>query len=76
MSRGGDGVRYLVLLVLVTGLAGCNPYLAATTVVSQTYDAATDLRSASTQESDLQIEVQLKAALLASPVRGTSGIDA
>jgi osmotically-inducible protein OsmY len=62
--------------MLVAGLAGCNPYLAATTVVSQTYDAATDLRSASTQEADIQIEVQIKAALLASPVKGTSGIDA
>lgn len=68
-------MRHLTALVLITGLAGCNPYLAATSVVSQTYDAATDLRSVSTQESDLQIEVQLKAALLASPVRGTSGID-
>ena len=62
--------------MLVACLAGCNPYLAATSVVSETYDAATSLRSASTQEADIQIEVQLKAALLASPVKGTSGIDA
>jgi hypothetical protein len=43
MSRGGDGATSRSLLV--AGLAGCNP-TAATTVVSQTYDAATDLRSA------------------------------
>jgi osmotically-inducible protein OsmY len=61
--------------VLIAVLAGCNPYLAATTAVSDTYDAATDLRAVSTQESDTLIEVQLKAALLASPVKGTSGID-
>jgi len=56
-------------------LTGCNPYLAATSAVTGTYDAATDLRSLSTQESDAQAEVQIKAALLASPVKGTSGID-
>ena len=56
-------------------LAGCNPYLAATSAVTETYDAATDLRSLSTQETDTQAELQIKAALLASPVKGTSGIE-
>jgi osmotically-inducible protein OsmY len=68
-------MRQLVGVLLVAGLAGCNPYLAATSVVHETYGVATDLRSLSTQESDTQAEIQLKAALLASPVRGTSGID-
>jgi osmotically-inducible protein OsmY len=68
-------MRRLVLLALLGGLAGCNPYIAATTVVRETYGTATDLRSVSTQESDTKIEAQLKAALLASPVKGTSGID-
>jgi len=68
-------MRQLLCAMLVAGLAGCNPYLAATSVVHETYGVATDLRSLSTQETDTQAEIQLKAALLASPVRGTSGID-
>jgi osmotically-inducible protein OsmY len=56
-------------------LAGCNPYVAAVSAVNETYGAATDLRSLSTQETDTQAELQLKAALLASPVKGTSAID-
>lgn len=64
-----------VAIVLGLVLAGCNPYLAATSAVTETYDAATDIRSLSTQESDTQAELQIKAALLASPVSGTSGID-
>jgi osmotically-inducible protein OsmY len=68
-------MRRLVLLALLGGLAGCNPYVAATSVVRETYGTATDLRSVSTQESDTKIEAQIKAALLASPVKGTSGID-
>jgi hypothetical protein len=62
-------------LMLVISLAACNPIVAATSVVHETYRAATDLRSLSTQETDTPAEVQLKAALLASPVRGTSRID-
>ena len=68
-------MKHLLCLALVVGLAGCNPYLAATSVVHETYGAATDLRSLATQETDTQAELQLKAALLASPVKGTSGID-
>ena len=64
-----------LLLVSLLILAGCNPYMAAATAVRETYGTATDLRSLSTQESDAQVEVQLKAALLASPAKGTSGID-
>jgi osmotically-inducible protein OsmY len=59
-------------LVLVVALAGCAPYALA---VKETYDVATDPRSVLTQATDTQAEVQIKAALLASPVRGTSGID-
>ena len=68
-------MRYTLPLVLVVGLAGCNPYMAATAVVRETYGTATDLRSLSTQATDTEAEVQLKAALLASPVQGTDGID-
>ena len=56
-------------------VAGCNPYVAATSAVIKSYDVATDVRSLSTQESDTQAELQIKAALLASPVQGTSGLD-
>jgi osmotically-inducible protein OsmY len=68
-------MRQWLGIMLVVGVAGCNPYLAATSVVHETYGAATDLRSLSTQATDTEAEVQLKAALLASPVKGTSGID-
>jgi osmotically-inducible protein OsmY len=72
----GAKVRSLLGLALIAGLAGCNPYVAVSSaVVRETYGAATDVRSLPTQESDTQAEVQLKAALLASPVKGTSGID-
>jgi hyperosmotically inducible protein len=62
-------------MLSTAALAACNPYVAATSAIHETYGAATDLRSLSTQETDTQAEVQLKAALVASPVRGTSGID-
>jgi osmotically-inducible protein OsmY len=79
-THGGDALRQRWTrwfpFLLLPVLAACNPYVAATSVVHETYGAATDLRSLSTQESDTQVEVQLKAALLASPVRGTTGIDA
>ncbi len=68
-------MRSALPLVLAMVLAGCNPYMAATAVVRETYGAATDVRSLSTQETDTQAELQIKAALLASPVTGTSGID-
>jgi osmotically-inducible protein OsmY len=59
-------------LVLVVALAGCAPYALA---VKETYNVATDPRSVLTQATDTEAEVQIKAALVASPVRGTSGID-
>ncbi len=65
----------LSLVLLLATLGACNPYVAAVSVVHETYGVATDLRSLPTQESDTQAEVQLKAALIASPVTGTSGID-
>ena len=67
--------RTVSLGVALIILAGCNPYMVATTAARETYGAATDERSLSTQATDTQIEVQIKAALTASPVRGTSGID-
>jgi osmotically-inducible protein OsmY len=47
----------------------------ATTAVRGTYDAATSERSLSTQATDTQAELQIQASLVASPVRGTSGLD-
>ena len=65
-------MKHVLPLMLVVALAGCAPYALA---VKETYDVATDPRSLTTQATDTQAEVQIKAALLASPVRGTSGID-
>ena len=65
-------MKQLPPLMLVVALAGCSPYVLA---VRETYEVATDPRSLATQATDTQAEVQIKAALLASPVSGTSGID-
>lgn len=67
-------VRASAWLVLAALVAGCNPYVAAVSVVSQTYGVATDDRSVSTQASDAEIEAQIKASLLSSPVSGTDSI--
>jgi len=66
----------LIGLLLTFAVAGCNPYVAAVSAASATYGAATDERSLSTQISDTDIEAQIKAALLQSPVSGTDGISA
>jgi osmotically-inducible protein OsmY len=58
--------------LLLAAFAGCAPYALA---VKETYNVATDPRSVVTQATDTEAEVQIKAALVASPVRGTSGID-
>ena len=65
-------MKHMLPLMLVVALAGCAPYALA---VKETYEVATDPRSLATQATDTQAEVQIKAALLASPVSGTSGID-
>ena len=65
-------MKHTLLLMLSLVLAGCSPYVLA---VRETYEVATDPRSVLTQATDTQAEVQIKAALVASPVRGTSGID-
>jgi len=62
----------VVLLMLVLVLAGCNPVVLA---AKETYDVAADPRSIATQATDTEVEVQIRAALLASPVSGTSGLD-
>ena len=59
-------------LMLVVVLAGCSPYVLA---AKETYGIATDPRSLATQATDTEAELQIKAALLASPVNGTSGLD-
>jgi hyperosmotically inducible protein len=77
MGQGaGTLVRSTVFAaVLHVILAGCNPYMVATTAVKETYGTATDERSLTTQATDTESEVQIKASLAASPVQGTSGID-
>lgn len=67
-----------ILLTAAAGLlaAGCNPYMAAVGVVTQTYGVATDVRPVSVQLSDDEIEAKLKAALLESPVPGTGSLSA
>ena len=65
-------MQHVLPLMLVVALAGCAPYALA---VKETYEVATDPRSLATQATDTQAELQIKAALVASPVRGTSGID-
>ena len=66
----------LPLLAAVPLLAGCNPYMAAIGVATQTYDAATDPRSLATQASDTEVEARINGALLESPVPGTSSLSA
>lgn len=61
-------------LMLAVSLAGCNPYVATVSAVSQVYGVATDLRSVSTQATDAEIETSIKAALLTSPVQGTGSL--
>jgi hyperosmotically inducible protein len=63
-----------VVLGLGTFLAGCNPYMAAISAVSETYSVATNPRSVGTQVSDTEIVADVKAALVESPVAGTDGI--
>ena len=69
-------MRTRMILISIAGaaLVGCNPYVAAVSVVSQTYGVATDERSISTQAADADIEAQVKAALIQSPVQGTGGL--
>ncbi len=67
-------MRALLLVILAVSLAGCNPYMAAVSAVSETYDVSKDLRSVSTQASDTEIEATIKTALLASPVSGTGSL--
>ena len=65
-------IQRVFLLILLGFVAGCAPYVLA---AKETYEVATDPRSIFTQASDTEAEVRIKAALVASPVRGTSGID-
>jgi len=65
-------MKDLIPMMLLIALAGCAPYALA---VRETYEVATDPRSVLTQATDTEAEAQIKAALLASPVSGTSGID-
>jgi hyperosmotically inducible protein len=64
--------KQVVPLMLVVALAGCSPYVLA---AKESYEVATDPRSLVTQATDTEAEVQIKAALVASPVNGTSGLD-
>jgi osmotically-inducible protein OsmY len=65
-------MKQVLRLMLAVALVGCAPYALA---VRETYEVATDPRSIFTQATDTEAEAQIKAALIASPVSGTSGID-
>lgn len=68
----------LALGCVVTGLllvTGCNPYVAAISAVSESYDVAEDPRSLKVQASDTEVEAKIEAALVASPEPGTDGLD-
>jgi hyperosmotically inducible protein len=65
----------LTLLASTVWLAGCNPYMAAVSVVAQSYGVATDERSVATQAKDTEIEGEIQAALIASPVQGIGSLD-
>ncbi len=69
-------MKLLLVPITLVVLVACNPYMAGVTAVRETYSIATDERSVTTQAGDTAIEVQIKAALMTSPVKGTSGIDA
>jgi osmotically-inducible protein OsmY len=68
-------MKLLLVPITLFVLAACNPYMAAVTAVRETYSIGRDERSVTTQTTDTAIEVQIKAALTTSPVKGTSGID-
>lgn len=64
--------NHVLPLMLIVALTGCSPYVFA---AKESYEIATDPRSLVTQATDTEAEAQIKAALLASPVNGTSGLD-
>src|SRR5262245_2988109 len=66
------GTKQVLPLMLIVALAGCSPYVFA---AKEGYEIAADPRSLVTQATDTEAEAQIKAALLASPVNGTSGLD-
>jgi osmotically-inducible protein OsmY len=64
----------LTLLALALGVVGCNPYMAAVSVVSESYGVATDERSVSVQASDTEIEAEIEKSLLESSTPGTDSL--
>ena len=68
-------MKLILVLITLGCLIACNPYMAGVTAVRETYTIATDPRQVETQAADTAIEAQIKAALMTSPVKGTSGID-
>jgi len=59
----------------VIWLCGCNPYVAAISAASSTYDVASDVRPLAVQASDAEIEGKIKAALVTAPEQGTAELD-
>ncbi len=57
VTHGGRTARHVLSFILVLGLGGRNPYVAAVSVAHETYGVTTDLLSPSTQEADTQAEV-------------------
>jgi osmotically-inducible protein OsmY len=68
-------MKLLLVPITLVVLMACNPYMVGVTAVRETYSITTDQRSVGTQAADTAIEVQIKAALTTSPVKGASGID-
>jgi osmotically-inducible protein OsmY len=67
-------IRVLGVVVLAIVASACNPYVAAVSVVSESYGVATDERSLSTQASDTEIEADIEKSLLESSTPGTDHI--
>ena len=71
-------MRQMLVLALAVTLAACNPYMAATTVVRETYGTATDRRSLHTSEAGRHAErlaprAEGWAAVQAAPVARRAG---
>ena len=71
---GGTVTSALTLLALALGVVACNPYVAAVSVVSESYGVATDERSLSVQASDTEIEAEIEKNLVESATPGTDSL--
>jgi hyperosmotically inducible protein len=75
LRPAATALRECAVPLLGVVLAACNPYVAAVSVVSESYGVATDERSLSVQASDTEIEAEIERSLLESPTPGTGSLD-